>query len=156
MDYESNINEQKQDQATEDKIAALDYIFNSTPTSTNDEFDLTRNLPFTAANLNEGKNDEQTDEMEKTLEIGSVELEQLKQLKRQLEGSYDNNEMTGGMTNGGKVLTKTKPGAPSYKERSQLSEGGQILESFIACVQLAGITALMGTAWLVNLIIHIR
>ncbi len=145
----NEIDEERQEQVTEDKLAALDYIFNSTPASDDDEFNLTKNLPF---DVNKPSADEPDDDLEKTLEIDNVQLEELKKIRESLVNA---DSIADGGISHGKVLTKRKPGTPNFREDNQ-GDVGQILTSFIACVQLAGITALMGAAWLVNLIIHIR
>ncbi len=152
--------EMRMDAATTDK---KDFIINKLNSiiDENDSNDLTAELPFqnTAkiqsnilsifGDADDIRSDDIDEDMDDTMDISGVDLQGM------MEQDLQNNESKKddqGMEKG-KQLVKTKPGAPSYSGSNDI---GQIITSFVACVQLAGITALIGAGWLVNLIMHLK
>lgn len=105
------------------------------------------------------------DPLEKTGEIGKVELEQLKQLKRVLqeeerrqsqlniptppEGKSSSSEYGGKQ----KVLS-TKP-VNKFEDKSKSEDVKEILSAFVSCSILSFVTAGMGVGWLVYILMHI-
>ena len=157
--------ESLEDQKTEQNIAALEDIFKY---SVSDEkiFEDTSNLGnagsyFSSSNdksnvgLFDGiqKNESPADTLEKTGEIGNVDLETLKNYSKMLheaveepkEEVQDSSQSYGGKQ---KVLT-TKPVNKSNDDMSQISE------AFISCSILSFVTAGMGVGWLLYIIMHI-
>ncbi len=96
------------------------------------------------------------DPMDNTLNIDSVNLENLKKIRElynQEYGDESRQNENGGMSNSPKQLVKTMPGAPKIlQENNDISE---IVLSFIACLQLAATTAFIGAGWLLYLVNHL-
>lgn len=161
----------KMDKDIEKKMAVLEDIFSSSNTEDNESFSLEDNLPFKntgsypkmSSSISSNYNNDilhtsNNDPLERTLDISSVEpssqLEYLYEVKNKLmEEENNHSNQDSGQTKGAQKVLSSNPKIKYYDDN--LNDSGQILNSFISCVQLAGITALMGACWLVYLVIHL-
>lgn len=137
------------DEATENKMAILEDIFNSSSDDKRDEFDLTQNLPFQDL-ASSGYITPTTDEMEHTKEIDSVELDKLRRLKEQISEMNENSQLNEGETKGKQKVLSNHPGVRFSDDVAEITS------SFMNCFALAFVTAAIGAGWLVNLIMHIK
>lgn len=101
-------------------------------------------------NLFEQSNNE--DEMEKTSEISSVELEELRELSKKLHEKLEqeNKPQESSSQEKGKQKVLTNNSKIKYSE-----DVSQIVTSFMSCFVLALVTATIGTGWLLYLINHL-
>lgn len=96
------------------------------------------------------------DPMENTLNINGVSLDVLKKI-RGLYNDYDNESKQASGTSistPAKQLVKSLPGAPKNTQADS-SDIGEIVLSFVACLQLAATTAAIGASWLLYLVNHL-
>ena len=144
---------------TEENLAALEDIFKTTESSSDDY----SNPIDDRKSLFENKNEveslfEDNDPLGKTSEISGVDLEELKRYSKMLhEANGDTEEKTNensGQSNGKqKVLRNSKirfSEAPVNNE-----DVTQILSAFVSCSILALVTATMGVGWLLYILTHI-
>ena len=137
------------DEATENKMAILEDIFNSSSDDKRDEFDLTQNLPFQDL-ASSDYIAPTTDEMEHTKEIDSVELDKLRRLKEQISEMDEDPQLSEGETKGKQKVLSNHPGVKFSDDVAEITS------SFMNCFALAFVTAAIGAGWLVNLIMHIK
>ena len=144
---------------TEENLAALEDIFKTTESSSDDY----SNPIDDRKSLFENKNEveslfEDNDPLGKTSEISGVDLEELKRYSKMLhEANGDTEEKTNensGQSNGKqKVLRNSKirfSEAPVNNE-----DVTQILSAFVSCSILALVTATMGVGWLLYILTHV-
>lgn len=172
--------ESLQNKRTEKNIAALEDIFKN---SVDDEslFEDTSNLGSadsffsSSSNMYDNKSsigfsdviqksEPSIDPLEKTGEIGDVDLETLrnysKMLHEQIDNSSENNlnqedsvdnAQNSSQEKGKQKVLSTKP-VSKYSSSEDVS---QILSAFISCSILSFVTAGMGVGWLLYIIMHI-
>ena len=124
-DYFNNTYDLKMDQKAAENLSALENLF-------------------------EQSNNE--DEMEKTSEISSVELEELRELSKKLHEKLEqeNKPQESSSQEKGKQKVLTNNSKIKYSE-----DVSQIVTSFMSCFVLALVTATIGTGWLLYLINHL-
>ena len=124
-DYFNNTYDLKMDQKAAENLSALENLF-------------------------EQSNNE--DKMEKTSEISSVELEELRELSKKLHEKLEqeNKPQESSSQEKGKQKVLTNNSKIKYSE-----DVSQIVTSFMSCFVLALVTATIGTGWLLYLINHL-
>ena len=174
--------ESLQNKRTEKNIAALEDIFKN---SVDDEklFEDTRNLGSSDNYFSDSSNiygdkkasigfsdviqksEPSIDPLEKTSEIGDVDLETLRNYSKMLHDAIDEPkeevQSSSQANSNGKVLVKTsntspfKNSLPEDKPKQISEDMNQILQAFISCSILSFVTAGMGVGWLLYIIMHI-
>lgn len=160
--YYPSAEDVKIDQDTEEKMAVLEDIFSSNDSYSNDDdFNLTKNLPFqdtaSYSKINPDlivDNTTTSDPLDKTQEIDNVELEELRRLKDELRKLDDSADEKSQETNSSQSKGKQKvlTANPKIKYSEDIN---QIVTSFISCFALAFVTASIGAGWLLYLVNHL-
>ena len=171
--------ESLEDKKTEQNIAALEDIFKNSVSekvfedttnlgSADSFFSSSSNMYDNKSNIGFSdviqKSEPSIDPLEKTGEIGDVDLETLrnysKMLHEQIDNSSENilnqedsvdNSQNSSQEKGKQKVLSTKP-VSKYSSSEDVS---QILSAFISCSILSFVTAGMGVGWLLYIIMHI-
>lgn len=107
------------------------------------------------------KNESSIDPLEKTAEIGDVDLETLRNYSKMLHEQMDEPkeaQSSSQANSNAKVLVKktNQPMVyPGANESSFSEDMSQILQAFISCSILSFVTAGIGVGWLLYIIMHI-
>ena len=157
--------ESLEDKKTKQNIAALEDIFKNSVNFEEDTINFgasdnylnvsgktNDSANFVFSNNNQ-KNEPPVDLLEKTSEIGNVDLETLRNYSKMLHEQIDEPKETtqsSGANNKGKVLVKA---SEHFKNSS--NDINEILQAFISCSILSLVTAGMGVGWLLYIIMHI-
>ncbi len=95
------------------------------------------------------------DPMENTLNINGVSLDALKKIRELYNYDNESKQASGtSISTHAKQLVKSLPGAPKNTQADS-SDIGEIVLSFVACLQLAATTAAIGASWLLYLVNHL-
>ena len=161
--------ESLEDKKTEQNIAALEDIFKNSVSEK--VFEDTTNLGSadsffsSSSNMYDNKSsigfsdviqksEPSIDPLEKTGEIGNVDLETLRNyskiLHEQMDESKEEIQDSSQSNSNAKVLVRS-----NGRYKSSSNDGEEILQAFISCFILAFVTAGMGVGWLLYIIMHI-
>ena len=158
--FSSSEDENKMDKSVEEKMAVLEDIFSSNKSDEDESFSLETNLPFqnttSFSKIENNSFDSDSDSLTQTKEISTVELEQLKRLKEQLNALENSNAVQNDGQSKGKQKVLTSNPNVKYSSEIHSDDVSQIVSSFMSCFVLAFVTAAIGTGWLINLIIHLK
>ena len=165
--------ESLEDKRTEQKLDDLERIFihsvdrdifeDTSELGSIDDFYNRHSENKSSFGLSDGiqKSESSIDSLEKTAEIGDVDLETLRNYSKMLHEQMDEPkeaQSSSQANSNAKVLVKRTGQAtvyPGANESSFSEDMSQILQAFISCSILSFVTAGIGVGWLLYIIMHI-